>query len=403
MTIRFTAAAVDDLGLTSGAASVALVVADPRPLPALRIAPRLMPTSRPTADPDVSITLAASGVPDGGAVRFLFANETAVRAALGMATQGFRDTPRYERADALRLAGGGPQRAYTAALRDPVRAVGGRATATLRFPAGSNDLILVRVVPVALTTDAAGIVKETASTPFAATQPAFVAVPTSDVPGLARISAHATPNGRVTVDVVVPDVSTARFGGGPPEARIVQVVEGMPPAYWPEVGTLLLDRLQGEERAGRLSLPVPEWARVGLATSVRFPAEPLLAPGAVAAPGELVAAGPAAAEAVMRSPWGPVSAPAWLDFRGRNPRVEATAEADGSWRVEVRDLPPARAGLPGFAAEIYRGATALVLEAVHPLDAQQPSFIAGPFPGHVAAVVLVDPFGGRSAVFELPA
>ena len=403
VTVRFTAAAVDDLGLASDAASVALVVADPRPLPALRIAPRLMPTSRPTADPDVSITLTASGVPDGGAVRFLFANETAVRAALGMATQGFRDTPRYQRADALRLAGGGPQRAYTAALRDPVRAVGGRATATLRFPAGSNDLILVRAVPVALITDAAGVVKETASTPFGATQPAFVAVPTSDVPGLARISAHATPNGRVTVDVVVPDVSTARFGGGAPEARIVQVVEGMPPAYWPEVGTLRLHRQQGEERAGRLSLPMPEWVRVGLATSVRFPAEPLLAPGTVAAPGELVAAGPAAAEAAMRSPWGPVSAPAWLDFRGRNPRVEATAEADGSWRVQVRDLPPARPGLPGFAAELYRGTTALVLEAVHPLDPLQPSFTAGPFPGHVAAVVLVDPFGGRSAVFELPA
>lgn len=404
VTIRFTAAAVDDDGVTSGAASVALVVADPRPLPALRIAPRLMPTSRPTADPEVSITLTANGIPDGGAVRFLFANETAVRAALDMATQGFRDTPRYERADALRLAGGGPQPAYTAALRDPVRAVGSRATATLRFPAGSNDVILVRALPVAMTTDAAGIVKETASTPFAATQPAFVAVPTSDVPGLARISAHATPNGRVTVDVVVPDVSTARFGGGPPEARIVQVVDGMPPAFWPEVGTLLLDRRQGDERAGRLSLPAPEWVRVGLATSVRFPAEPLLAPGVVAAPGDLVAAGPAAADAAMRSPWGPVSAPAWLDLRGRNPRVEATAEADGSWRVEVRDLPPARAGLPGFAAELYRGATALVLEAVHPLDAQQPSFTAGPFPGHTAAaaVVLVDPFGGRSAVFELP-
>lgn len=400
--IRFTAVAVDVDGARSREASVTVVVADPRPLPALRIGPRLMPTSRPTADPEVSITLTASGVPEGGAVRFLFANETAVRAALGLPTQGFRNTPRYERAEALRQAGGGPQRAYSAALPDPVRAVGGRATATLRFPAGSNDLILVRALPVAMTKDAAGIVKETASTPFAATQPAFVAVPTSDTPGLPRISASATPSRRITVDVTVPHVSTARFGGGPPESRIVQVAEGMPPAFWPEVATLVLDR-RDDEWTGRITLPAVEWARVGLAASVRFPAEPLLAPGAVASPGDLVASGPAAGEAAMRAPWGPVGAPAWLELRGRAPRVEATVEADGRWRVEVRDLPPARDGSPGFAAELYRGTSALVLDSVHALDATLPSFTAGPFMGESASVVLVDPFGGRSAVFELPA
>lgn len=402
-TIRFTAVAVDMDGARSSEASVAVVVADPRPLPALRIGPRLMPTSRPTADPEVSITLTASGVPEGGAVRFLFANETAVRAALGLPTQGFRNVPRYQRAEALRQAGGGPQRAYSAALPDPVRAVGGRATATLRFPAGSNDLILVRGLPVAMTTDAAGIVKETASTPFAATRPAFVAVPTSDVPGLPRISASGTPAGRITVDVTVPHVSTARFGGAPPEARIVQVVEGMPPAFWPEVATLVLDRRRDDEWTGRITLPAAEWARVGLAASVRFPAEPLLAPGAVASPGDLVASGPAAAEAALRAPWGPVGAPSWLELRGPAPRVEAAVEADGRWRVEVSDLPPARDGSPGFSAELYRGTSALVLDSVHALDATLPSFTAGPFPGQVGAIVLVDPFGGRSAVFELRA
>ncbi|BDZ54038.1 hypothetical protein GCM10025870_11110 [Agromyces marinus] len=402
-TMRFTAVAVDVDRASSSEASVSVVVADPRPLPALRIGPRLMPTSRPTADPEVSITLTASGVPEGGSVRFLFANETAVRAALGLPTQGFRDTPRYERAEALRQAGGGPQRAYSAALPHPVGAVGGRATATLRFPAGSNDLILVRALPVAMSTDAAGIVKETASTPFAATRPAFVAVPTSDAPGLPRISAGATPGRRITVDVAVPHVRTARFGGGSVEARIVQVVEGMPPAFWPEVATLVLDRRRGDEWTGRITLPAVEWARVGLAASVRFPAEPLLAPGAVASRGDLVASGPAAAEPAMRAPWGPVGAPAWLELRGRAPRVHATVEADGRWRVEVSDLPPARDGSPGFAAELYRGASALVLDSVHALDAALPSFTAGPFPGDAAAVVLVDPFGGRSPVFELPA
>ncbi|WP_430645147.1 hypothetical protein [Agromyces sp. GXS1127] len=401
-TIRFTAVAIDLDGGRSSEASVTVVVADPRPLPALRIGPRLMPTSRPTADPEVSITLTASGVPEGGAVRFLFANETAVRAALGLPTQGFRTTPRYERAETLRQAGGGPQRAYSAALPDPVRAVGGRATATLRFPAGSNDLILVRALPVATTTDAAGIVKETASTPFAATQPAFVAVPTSDAPALPRISASATPSGRITVDVAAPHVSTARFGGGPPEARIVQVVEDMPPAFWPEVAALVLAR-RGDEWTGRLTLPAVEWARVGLAASVRFPAEPLLAPGAVASPGDLIAPGPASAGSAMRAPWGPVGAPAWLELRGRAPRVDAAIEADGSWRVEVRDLPPARDGSPGFAAELYRGTSALILDSVHALDATIPSFTVGPFPGQEGGVVLVDPFGGRSAVFELPA
>lgn len=401
-TVGFTATAVDVRGERSVEASVAIVITDPRPLPAPRIAPKLMPTSRPTADPEVSITLTASGVPDGGAVRFWFANETAVRAALGMAGEPIRETPRYERAEGLRQAGGGSQRAYSPALREPVRAVGGRATATLRFPAGSNDLILVRAVPVAMTTDAAGIVKETASTPFAATRPAFVIVPTSDVPGLASVRAHATPNGRVTVDVRIPAVSTERFGGAQPQARLVQVVDGMPPAYWPEVGQVVLDRRQGDELAGRLSLPAPVWARIGLAASVRFPAEPLLAPGAVVEPGDLSAAGPAATAAVVRSPWGPVSAPTWVDLRGPGPHVEASVEADGSWTVEVHDLPPARAGLRGFTAELYRGADALVLEAEHALDADRPAFVAGPFPGNAAAVVLVDPFGGRSPVVELP-
>ena len=400
-TVEFTANAVDVRGERSVAASVAVVVTDPRPLPAPRIAPRLMPTSRPTADPEVSITLTVSGVLDGGAVRFWFANETAVRAALGMPAEPDRETPRYERADGLRQAGGGPQRAYSAALREPVRAVGGRATATLRFPAGSNDLILVRAAPVAMTTDAAGIVKETASTPFAATRPAFVIVPTSDVPGLASVRARATPNGRVTVDVRIPAVSTERFGGAPPEARVVQVVDGMPPAYWPEVGQVLLDRRQGDELAGRISLPAPEWARIGLAASVRFPAEPLLIPGAVVEPGDLIAAGPAAAATVARSPWGAVSAPAWVDLGGPNPRVGASAAADGSWTVEVQGLPPARAGLPGFTAELYRGADALVLESEHALDADRPAFVAGPFPGNAAAVVLVDPFGARGPVVEL--
>ncbi|MDF2574976.1 MAG: hypothetical protein K0S05_1888 [Agromyces sp.] len=401
-TVGFTATAVDVREGRSVAASVDVLITDPRPLPAPRIAPRLMPTSRPTADPEVSITLTASGVPDGGAVRFWFANETAVRAALGMAGEPDRETPRYERADGLRQAGGGSQRAYSAALREPVRAVGGRATATLRFPAGSNDLILVRAVPVAMTTDAAGIVKETASTPFAATRPAFVIVPTSDVPGVASVRARAKPNGTVTVDVRIPAVSTERFGQAPPEARVVQVIDGMPPAYWPEVGQVLLDRRQGDELTGRVSLPAPEWARIGLAASVRFPAEPLLAPGAVVEPGDLSAAGPAAASTVVRSQWGAVSAPAWVDLHGPNPRVEASAAADGSWTVEVQGLPPARAGLPGFTAELYRGADALVLESEHALDADRSDFVAGPFPGSAAAVVLVDPFGARGPVVELP-
>ena len=115
-----------------------------------------------------------------------------------MATQGFRDTPRYERADALRLAGGGPQRAYTAV--SAIRWGSGRpGHGDPRFPAGSNDLILVHVVPVALTTDAAGIVKEAASTPFAATQPAFVGAPrTSDVLGLARVRRPRDPRKTAT-------------------------------------------------------------------------------------------------------------------------------------------------------------------------------------------------------------
>jgi hypothetical protein len=401
-TMQVTAVAVDDDEARSNETSVTLAIADPRPLPAPRISPRLMPTSRPTADPEVSITLTATGLPERGAVRFLFANETAVRAALGIGDADFRETPRYERAERLRQAGGGPKRAYSAATPAPVRAQGGRATAMLRFPAGSNDLILVRAIPVALTTDAAGIEKETASTPFEATQPAFVIVPTSDVPGIPSVRAEAAPNGKVTVDVRVAEVSTRRFGGAPPEARLVQVVDGMPPAYWPEVATLVLDRLAGGEHTGRVTLPGPAWTRVGLAASVRYPAEPLIAPGAVVATSDLIAAGPAASGAAARAPWGPISAPAWVDVPGPAPRVDATVEADGSWRVEVGDLPPARPGRPGFAAELYRGADALVLESTTLVDADHAEFTAGPFVGDSGAVVLVDPFGGRGSVRRLP-
>ncbi|GAA2041607.1 hypothetical protein GCM10009819_29500 [Agromyces tropicus] len=399
-TMRFEAVVVAGT-TTSEPTRYAIAVTDPRPLPAPRIAPRLMPTSRPTADPEVSITLTVGGVPRDGAVRFLFANETAVRAALGIAGPAFRATPRHERAADLRQAGGGPASAYSAALPEPVRAQDGRATATLRFPAGSNDLILVRALPVAITEDAAHVRKETASTPFAATQPAFVVVPTSDVPGIPIVHATVAANGRVNVEVRLPETSTERFGGGPPEARLVQVVDDAPPAYWPEVATLALDRTEAGEHVGRIALPGPAWTRVGLAAAVRYPAEPLVTPGAVVAPGDLVAAGPGATATTVRAPWGPVSAPGWVDVPGKMPRVEATVEPDGSWRIAVSDLPPARPDHPSFTVELYRGADTLVLESTTPVDADHAEFEAGPFVGDRGAVLLVDPFDRRGALHRV--
>lgn len=380
-----------------------VAAADARALPVPSVSPRLVMTSRPGPASDVAVRLSARATPGAAFYRFYTAPEQVVRAAVGLTLGDFRSDPRPVRAAALLAAAARPPRkGFTLATTAEV--VGGVATGLLTLPSATADLVLVRAVPVTAVLDAYGKRAEGVEADVATVACTYLAVPTADVPPLPCLTAEVVADGgarEVAVTVTVSGIpsSMLRRMPGAIEARLVESIDGADPHYWPEIATVPLVAQPSGSHAAITRLPVPTWARVRLAASVRFAAESTTVPGAdvVVDPDLFTAA--AQPDAVI-SPWGPLSAPISVDVDGPEPAVTSVAEPAGV-AVTVTGLPPAAGGSSPFTAVLYRAdAFGALTESPphHPVTGEAPSFSVDPA-GAAAAVVLVDPFGRpRAAV-----
>lgn len=396
--LRFEATVTDASGRVSAPAAVAVVHADDaRPVPPPTVSPRLLMAGRPGPAPDVTVSLTVRAVAGAAYYRFYTAAETTVRSRLGLGAD-FRGQPRAVRASALLAAGLPPRDGFTLAATAAV-GPGGTATGLLSVPSGTSDVVLVRAVPVTGGVDAYGNPAEGIEAPVHTVTPAYVIVPTDDVPPLPRVSASSPAPGRARVEIVVFGVSTAALGRlpGPVQARLVEVIDGEDPRYWPEIETVPLVADGPGRFAATVELDVPPWARLRFAAAVRFAAEATVVPGAdiVVAP-DLTAAGPQ--PDAVAAPWGPLSAPASADVAGAEPIIRSVDDGAGL-RVVVDGLPALAAGSSAFTAVVYTGAVELTESERHTLSAESDGF---PLVAASAAVVIVDPFGAARAPVPVP-
>lgn len=395
----------DGAGTSSVAPNPTAVVhaADARALPVPSVSPRLVMTGRPGPAPDVAVRLSVRATPGAAFYRFYTAPEQVVRAAVGLPPSGFRSDPRPDRAAAiLAVTARPPRTGFTLAATAEV--VGGVATGVLAVPSATTDLVLVRAVPVTGVVDAYGKKAEGVEADIAAVAPTYLAVPTADVPPLPRLTAEVIADGdarevAVTVTVSgVPSSMSSRMPGAI-EARIVEAIDDTDPHYWPEITTISLIAQPDGSHTATARFPVPTWARVRLAASVRFAPERTTVPGAdVVVDPDLSSAAPQP-DAVL-SPWGPLSAPIPVDVDGPEPAVTSAPDATGI-AVTVTGLPLVAAGSSPFTAVVYLAdpSGALLESPPHrSVTGEAPSFSVDPA-GAAAAVVLVDPFGRpRAAV-----
>lgn len=369
---------------------------DARAVPVPTVSPRLLMTSRPGPAPDVAVRLSVRAATGAAFYRFYTAPEAVVRAAVGLPRDGFRADPRTARAAALRAAQPlPPRKGFTLAATAAV--AGGTATAVLTFPAATTDLVLVRTVPVTGVVDAYGKPAEGVEADVAGVAPAYLAVPFADVPALPRLGAQVVDVGaarEVSVTATVSGVRAAALSRmpGPVEVRLVEAIAGADPYYWPEIVTLPLVAQADGSHSATASIPVPTWARVRLAASVRYAAESTTDPTASIVIDPDVASAAPQPSAVV-APWGPLSAPITVDIDGPDPAVTSTTGAAGT-TVTVTGLPLVAAGSSAFTATVYVTAPdgSLTESGSHSVDGENPSFTFDPA-GSDAALVVVDPFG----------
>lgn len=367
-------------------------VDDARAVPAPSVSPRLVVAGRPGPAPEVELRVRVRAPSGAAFCRFYLADESVVRARVGLPGADLAGRPRAVRAAELLAKGLPPRNGFSRSVT--VSVAGGFADGVLRLPSAAADLILVRPVFVTGSVDGYGNVAEGVETPLESVAPAYVIVPATDVPPLPRLTVTPAGIGKISVVVDVEGTPTATMDRlpGPLEARVVEVVPGQSPFYWPEVATLKL----GADGSATTELAVPGWTRVTLGACVRYAAESVTVPGAdLVVDPDLVALG--TQPDVVVSPWGPVGAPVSADVVGAEPVVSATVDG-ADWQVSVSPLPPGRPQ-PGFRAVVYAtdASGALVPEQTVAVDAS-----TGPIsvPGAAtSAVVLVDPFGrSRDAV-----
>lgn len=374
---------------------VAVRADDARPLPVPTVSPRLVVAGRPGPASEVELQVRVRAPAGAAFCRIYRADESVVRARLGLPA-GYQGRPRGVRAAEVLAAGLPPRNGF--ALTTTVPVAGGWAQASLHLPSAAADLILVRPVFVTGSVDGYGQVAEGVESPVEKVAPAYVIVPSTDLPPLPQVRVTPTEEGKVEVAVRVegsPAATLSRLAG-PLEARVVEAIPGQQPFYWPEVGIVTLVGDGGGVFTGTLRLDVPGWTRISLAAAVRYAAEPVTVPGAdIVVDPDLVAVG--AQPQLVVSPWGPVGAPVSADVPGPEPVLDFVADG-ADWQVSVSPLPAARAQ-PGFTALVYAAdADGVLLPAqTVAVDASSDSFaVAG---GAVASVVLVDPFGtARDAV-----
>ncbi|MEV0732184.1 hypothetical protein [Polymorphospora sp. NPDC050346] len=403
--VHVEAAVTDAAGTPSPAPDPAVDVRadDARPLPVPSVSPRLVMTGRPGPAPDTTVRLSVRAAPGAAFYRFYAAPESVVRAAVGLSPDGFRADPRPERAAALLARGRPPRKGFTLATSADV--VDGIATGMLTVPGATTDLVLVRAVPVTGVVDAYGKKAEGVEADVATVAPAYVAVPFDDVPPLPRLTAEVVHDGdgrsaavTATVSGVPADLLTRLPGRI--EARLVEAIEGTDPYYWPEVAVLPLAAHDDGSHTGTAQVPVPTWARVRLAASVRFAAESTTVPDAdIVIDPDLSSTAPQL-EAIV-SPWGPLSAPIAVDIDGPEPALTAAPDAAGTV-VTVTGLPLMATGSSPFTAVVYVAGPdgSLSESASHPVVGENPSFTFAPA-GSAAAVILIDPFGRSRPAVQL--
>ncbi|MDN3309424.1 hypothetical protein QWJ90_00580 [Microbacterium oryzae] len=404
--VRIEAWVTDAAGTSSAAPNPAVDVhaADARALPVPSVSPRLVMTGRAGPAPDVAVRLSVRAAPGAAFYRFYTAPEQVVRAAVGLASSGFRSDSRPARAAALLAAAARPPRkGFTLAATAEV--VGGVATGALAIPSVTTDLVLVRAVPVTGVVDAYGKKAEGVEADVAAAVPTYLAVPTADVPPLPRLTAEVIADGaarEVAVTVTTSGVpsSVLRRLPGVIEARLVEAIDRTDPHYWPQVTTVPLTAHPDGSHTATARIPVPTWARVRLAASVRFAAEGTTVPGAdIVVDPDLASAAPQP-DAVI-SPWGPLSAPISVDVDGPEPAVTSAPDASGT-AVTVTGLPLTAAGSSPFTAVLYLAdpSGALMESSRHrSVTGEAASFTVAP--AGAAAVVLVDPFGRPRAAVRI--
>jgi hypothetical protein len=285
----------------------------------------------------------------------------------------------------------------------------GTAHATIELPAGTDGLVFARAV--AVTTIPGNPQIETVSTPFERTAPVAVVVPRSDFPPVPELKVTIAADGTATVAVRVtrPPASMLRslhIDGAPPariQARLVEHLGGAP-SFWPEITTLTLEPRTGDPTVheGTVKVHGRQWTRTAVAACVRYPAEPTLGAGEADTPNEIRATG--LQQEHIPSPWGPFSAPAWIDTSGPVPTLAFTS-LDGTITVTAADLPLLPRTAAVWTMQLLSGETSLA-PSPGPLGAPVPAsdgLTVTPMPNHRYAVMLRDPFGGTHGPVAVPA
>lgn len=398
-TVTVVARSVDTAGAVSDPVQRAVQVSDGRAIAAPTIAPRLAVTTRRTNAPTVSVTLAVrppAGVdPSVASYRFLMAAERTLRANAGLG-QLTDAQPRAQRAKAL-VDSGGERRHYMWAIDQPVRVgADGLAHATITLPSGTDDVTLIKAVPMVGPSLPGGDPVESVSTPFTSIRAVPVVVPAHDVPPIPRISVRVD-GGSVLVDIRVAGVDTVALGRltGPVQARIVEVADPRLDArYWPEVAVVDLEPADGEF-VGRMTIDdAPPWVRIAVSACARYPAERTLLKGSKVANPELKAEG--VQPDFIESPWGACAPPEWAWVPGDEPTL-ADASTPAALVAAVTGVPEIPAGQPLWSAEVLSGAGAVVPQnPPHkvPLESGASTIQLGArTAGTGYAFRLVDPFG----------
>lgn len=400
---------VDTEGRISGSALVTARIVDPRPIRPPVAGPRLIASTRRGNSPTVTVTLAIAAAENARAYRVLIAGETTLRSAFGLPTVDAAE-PRAERAAAVRRAmpAHDNRSLYSWASTSTYPVQGDTAYATIELPAGIDGVVFARAV--AVTIIPGNPPTESVSTPFERTTPVAIVVPKSDFPPVpdVRVSVADDGTANVTVRVTRPPSSvlpSLQIVGTAPtniEARIIEYLDG-DPAFWPQVATVTLQPSPADPTVheGTTKLRGQAWTRTAVAACVRYPPEPTLAAGATATSSEIQATG--LQHEQIPSPWGPFSAPAWIDTTGVLPTLEFV-HAGGAIAITAAGLPTLPPASPAWTMQLLSGEVSLS-PSPGPLGVPvlaSAGLIVSPVLNHAYAVVLRDPFGVEWAPVPVP-
>lgn len=283
----------DAAGQTSAPASVARTVHDPRAYAPLDVAPTLLFAA--DRDPMGSSEVGLEWSGGAWGYRVYLGDEQRLGGATGQ---------RCERAAAIWARAGqlAERGQFTLVTAKPLRAdADGVVRFTHKLPGSLRNVQFVRVVPVT----SAGV-----EPPFESCGLTPVAVPVPDVPPAPAVRVRARADGRVDVTITVTGVREDL--AGQPEARLRRGrLANADPEYVPVVQPaipLTRDGV-GSWSATVAEGPFPGFVRLTWLAEVRYPAEPHLPAGAVAAGSQVhLIAGVQPGPRV--SGWGPTSPPA---------------------------------------------------------------------------------------------